>query len=226
MGTDLWWGKNPKNRSKIKIFLTWGSEWWLYLVNLSAVVTRNDDDGHDDDHDNNHDNHDLVFVVLSDFLQTPKGLFWGSGVVVCNLPTPGATDVAHRAVNSYPAVGAIQQWSIELSVTGSAASPAESQKSLQVVIPPALQMLLNLMSPPKKTSSDSTRAGAPGIEGDRVADVGCSESCQQGMINEHQLQLSLTFGEPSRTSAELSELDKDRAEQPIIPPSLRTRLAE
>lgn len=73
----------------------------------------------------------------------------------------------------------------------------------------------------RKASVITHKLGASGIEGDRVADVGCSESCQEGMINEQQLQLRLTFGEPSRTSAELSELDKDRAEQPIIPPSLR-----
>lgn len=73
----------------------------------------------------------------------------------------------------------------------------------------------------RKPSVIPHELGAAGIEGDRVADVGCSEPCQEGMINEQQLQLRLTFGEPSRTSAELSQLDKDRAEQPIIPPSLR-----
>jgi len=44
------------------------------------------------------------------------------------------------------------------------------------------------------------------IEGDGVAAVGCSEHCQSRMINERQPQLSLTFGEPRRTSAELSAL--------------------
>lgn len=44
------------------------------------------------------------------------------------------------------------------------------------------------------------------IEGDGVAAAGCSEHCQSGMINEWRPQLSLTFGEPRRTSAELSAL--------------------
>lgn len=58
----------------------------------------------------------------------------------------------------------------------------------------------------RKPAVITHKLGATGIEGDRVADVGCSESCQEGMINEHQLQLRLTFRELSRTSAELSEL--------------------
>lgn len=44
------------------------------------------------------------------------------------------------------------------------------------------------------------------IEGDGVAAAGCSVHCQSGMINEWRPQLSLTFGEPHRTSAELSAL--------------------
>ncbi|KAF5905803.1 uncharacterized protein DAT39_004564 [Clarias magur] len=44
------------------------------------------------------------------------------------------------------------------------------------------------------------------IEGDGVAAAGCSEHCQSGMINEWRPQLSLTFGEPRRTSAELFDL--------------------
>lgn len=39
-----------------------------------------------------------------------------------------------------------------------------------------------------------------------MAAVGCAEACQGGMINEQPRQLKLTFGEPSRTSAELSAL--------------------
>ena len=39
-----------------------------------------------------------------------------------------------------------------------------------------------------------------------VAAVGCTEACQGGMINEQPHQLRLTFGEPGRTSAELSAL--------------------
>jgi len=58
----------------------------------------------------------------------------------------------------------------------------------------------------RKPAVITHKLGAAGIEGDRVADVGCSEPCQQGMINEQRLQLRLTFGEPSRTSAELSPL--------------------
>lgn len=44
------------------------------------------------------------------------------------------------------------------------------------------------------------------IEGDGVAAAGCSVHCQSRMINEWRPQLSLTFGEPHRTSAELSAL--------------------
>lgn len=48
--------------------------------------------------------------------------------------------------------------------------------------------------------------GGVGLAGAGVAAVGCTEACQGGMINEQPHQLRLTFGEPSRTSAELSAL--------------------
>lgn len=61
-------------------------------------------------------------------------------------------------------------------------------------------------APPGGLQPPAAWRGGAGPAGAGVAAVGCTEACQGGMINEQPHQLRLTFGEPSRTSAELSAL--------------------